>query len=76
VSVSVASLVAVTELDVGSPVAVTDEAGLVAVGVSVTLTGGSVGSRVGKVFVGWLAVGVLVAPVGVAVGIVWFRLLA
>ena len=76
VSGAVAPLVAVAELDVGSPVAVAEGAGLVAVGVSVAIAGGSVGSWVGGSFVGWLAVGVLVAPVGVAVGMVWFRLLA
>jgi hypothetical protein len=76
VAEAVASLVAVATLDVGSSVAVADGTGLLAVGVSVITTGGSVGSWVGSGFVGWLAVGVLVAPVGVAVGMVWFRLLA
>jgi hypothetical protein len=76
VSGAVASLVAVAELDVGSPIAVADGAGLVVVGVSVALAGGAVGSWVGGCSVGWLAVGVLVAPVGVAVGMVWLRLLA
>ena len=70
---AVAMLVAVAAPSVGSSVGVDDGTELVAAGVSDGIPGGSVGASVGGGAVGLLAVGVLVAPVGVIVGIVWFR---
>lgn len=68
-----AVLVAVVALNVGSSVGVADGTELVGTGVSEGTPGGSVGTWVGGGAVGLPAVGVLVAPVGVIVGMVWFR---
>jgi len=70
---AVARLVAVAAPKVGSSVGVDDGTELVGTGVSEGTPGGSVGAWVGGGAVGLLAVGVLVAPVGVIVGMVWFR---
>jgi hypothetical protein len=70
---AVARLVVVAAPKVGSSVGVDDGTELVGTGVSEGTPGGSVGARVGGGAVGLLAVGVLVAPVGVIVGMVWFR---
>jgi hypothetical protein len=67
---AVGKLVAVTEAVAGLLVGVGD--GTVPVGDGV-LEGTSVGTDVGGGDVGLAAVGVLVAPVGVIVGMVWFR---
>ena len=76
VRVEVAGPVAVAAPDVGVYVGVDDGPGLVGAGVLEGTPGGSVGTWVGGGTVGLLAVGVLVAPVGVIVGMVWFRNLA
>jgi len=73
VGVEVAGPVAVAVPDAGSSVGVDDATVLVGEGVSEGTPGGSVGSWVGGGRVGLVAVGVLVAPVGVIVGMVWFR---
>lgn len=70
---AVADLVAVAAPNVGSSVEVGDGSELVGAGVSEGTPGGAVGARVGGGAVGTLAVGVLGAPVGVIVGMVWFR---
>ena len=70
---AVARLVAVATPSVGSSVGVGDGTALVGAGVSEGTPGGFVGAWVGGGAVGLLAVGVLVAPVGVIVGMVWFR---
>jgi hypothetical protein len=67
---AVAGLEPVAAPNVGSPVGVDDGTELVGDGVSEGTPGGSVGALVGGGAVGLLAVGVLVAPVGVIVGIV------
>jgi hypothetical protein len=70
VGVLVAGLVAVATPDVGPSVGVGDGTELVAVGVSDGTAGGSVGAVVGGGDTGLVEVGTLVAPVGVAVGMV------
>jgi hypothetical protein len=70
VRVGVAGSVAVAEPDVGVSVGVTVGTVLVGDGVSEGWPGGSVGAWVGGGSVGLLTVGVLVAPVGVIVGMV------
>jgi len=67
---TVAGLVAVAVPKVGSSVGVDDGTELVGDGVSEGTPGGSVGALVGGGAVGLLSVGVLVALVGVIVGIV------
>jgi hypothetical protein len=74
VRVAVAEPVAVAAPKVGPPVGVCAATELVAVGVSDGTAGGSVGVWVGGGTAGLVAVGALVAPVGVAVGTVWFSL--
>ena len=73
VRVEVARPVAVAVPGAGVSVGVDDVAGLVGEGVSEGTPGRSVGVWVGDGTVGLLAVAVLVAPVGVIVGMVWFR---
>lgn len=72
VRVAVAGPVAVAAPEVGPSVGtgVGDGTELVAVGVSDGTAGGSVGVRVGGETAGLVAVGALVAPVGVIVGTV------
>lgn len=70
VRVAVAKPVAVATPEVGPSVGAGDGTELVAVGVSDGTAGDSVGVCVGGETAGLVAVGVLVAPVGVAVGTV------
>jgi hypothetical protein len=69
----VAGPVAVAVPVVGRSVGVDDGAWAVGEGVSDGTLGGSVGVWVGGGSVGLATVGVLVAPVGVMVGMVWFK---
>jgi hypothetical protein len=71
--VEVAGPVAVAVPVVGRSVGVKDGANVVGEGVSEGTPGGSVGVGLGGGSVGLVAVGVFVAPVGVIVGMVWFR---
>ena len=71
--VKVAGAVAVAVPDADSSVGVGDRTKVVGEGVSEGTPGGSVGACAGGGFVGLTAVPVLVEPVGVMVGMVWFR---
>ena len=74
VRVAVAETVAVETPKVGPSVGVGDGTEPVAVGVSDGTAGGLVGVCAGGETAGLVAVGALVAPVGVIVGTVWFSL--